>query len=65
MKRHNMSGQPASHGVSQTHRKTGSSGGMGRVWPGKRNHGHMGCVDRIHLNLQVSQTANMKKWRGR
>lgn len=29
MKRHHMKGQPASHGVTKTHRKMGASGGGG------------------------------------
>jgi len=29
MKRHGMKGQPASHGVSKTHRKMGATGGGG------------------------------------
>lgn len=29
MKRHGMKGQPASHGVTKTHRKMGATGGGG------------------------------------
>lgn len=45
MKRHNMKGQPASHGVTKTHRKMGATGGgqdPGRVFPGKKMPGRMG-----------------------
>ena len=45
MKRHNMKGQPASHGVTKTHRKMGATGGgqdPGRIWPGKKMPGRMG-----------------------
>ena len=40
-----MKGQPASHGVTKTHRKMGATGGgqdPGRVFPGKRMPGRMG-----------------------
>lgn len=42
-----MKGQPASHGVTKTHRKMGATGGgqdPGRIWPGKRMPGRMGGV---------------------
>ena len=45
MKRHHMKGQPASHGVTKTHRKMGATGGgqdPGRIWPGKKMPGRMG-----------------------
>lgn len=45
MKRHGMSGMPASHGVTKAHRKMGGTGGgqdPGRIWPGKRMAGRMG-----------------------
>jgi large subunit ribosomal protein L3 len=46
MKRHGFSGQPASHGVSLTHRAIGSAGGSqgsgSRVIPGKKMPGRMG-----------------------
>lgn len=44
MKRHNFSGQRATHGVSLMHRAIGSIGSsdMGRVWPGKRMSGRFG-----------------------
>lgn len=55
MKRHNFKGQPASHGVSLTHRSLGSTGGKGdrRVFPGKKMPGHMGCRNVTHRNLLV------------
>ena len=45
MKRWGFSGQPASHGVSKTHRSLGSTGQCqdpGKVWPGKKMPGRMG-----------------------
>lgn len=44
MKRWGFSGQPASHGVTKTHRRPGAIGGgiKHRVWPGKKMPGHMG-----------------------
>lgn len=46
MKRHGFKGQPASHGVSLTHRSMGSAGGSqgsgSRVHPGKKMPGRMG-----------------------
>ena len=44
MKRHGFSGQPATHGTTQVHRKPGSVGSMdaGRVFPGKKLPGRMG-----------------------
>ena len=56
MKRHGMKGQPASHGVTKTHRKMGATGGggdPGRIWPGKRMPGRMGGVRRTIQNLKV------------
>lgn len=45
IKRHNFSGQRATHGVSLMHRAVGSIGSsdMGRVWPGKRMPGRYGA----------------------
>ncbi|MCX7905721.1 MAG: 50S ribosomal protein L3 [Elusimicrobiales bacterium] len=46
MKRHNFSGQPASHGASDRERAPGSLASrraLGRVIPGKRMAGHLGC----------------------
>jgi ribosomal protein L3 len=57
MKRHGMAGQPASHGVTKTHRKMGATGGggdPGRIWPGKRMPGRMGCKRRTIPSLKVS-----------
>ena len=43
MKRWGFHGQPASHGVSLTHRSRGSLGSrIGRVWKGTKMAGHMG-----------------------
>jgi large subunit ribosomal protein L3 len=45
MKRYGFKGQPASHGVSKSHRGMGSSGQCqdpGKVWPGKKMPGRMG-----------------------
>lgn len=43
MKRHGFKGQPASHGVSVTHRSLGSVGASGtKMWPGRRMAGRMG-----------------------
>ena len=45
MKRHGFAGQPASHGVSKTHRAIGSTGGCqdpGKVFKGKKMPGRMG-----------------------
>jgi large subunit ribosomal protein L3 len=59
MKRHGFSGQPASHGVSLTHRSMGSSGGSqgsgSRVLPGKRMAGRMGNESVTVKNLKVLQ----------
>ena len=58
MKRHGMSGQPASHGVTKTHRKMGATGGggdPGRIWPGKRMPGRMGCKRRTVPSLKVNR----------
>ncbi|KAI9893200.1 MAG: 54S ribosomal protein L9, mitochondrial [Vezdaea aestivalis] len=59
MKKHGMSGQPASHGVSLTHRAMGSAGpsqgGGSRVHPGKRMAGRMGGQRNTVQNLQVLQ----------
>lgn len=59
MKRHGMGGQPASHGVSLTHRSLGSAGGGqgsgSRVHPGKRMAGRMGNERHTIQNLRVLQ----------
>jgi large subunit ribosomal protein L3 len=56
MKRHNFSGQPASHGNSVSHRAPGAIGQRqtpGRVFPGKRMAGHLGNVRATVACLQV------------
>jgi large subunit ribosomal protein L3 len=56
IKRHNFSGQRASHGNSLSHRAAGSTGqnqDPSRVFPGKRMAGHMGDVRRSVQNLVV------------
>ncbi|MFZ9202310.1 MAG: 50S ribosomal protein L3 [Opitutales bacterium] len=57
MKRHNMDGQPDSHG-HMMHRRIGSIGMRqtpGHVFKGKRMPGHMGNVRRTSQNLRVVQ----------
>eukprot|EP00201_Polytomella_parva_P011914 CAMPEP_0175057222 /NCGR_PEP_ID=MMETSP0052_2-20121109/11137_1 /TAXON_ID=51329 ORGANISM="Polytomella parva, Strain SAG 63-3" /NCGR_SAMPLE_ID=MMETSP0052_2 /ASSEMBLY_ACC=CAM_ASM_000194 /LENGTH=304 /DNA_ID=CAMNT_0016322397 /DNA_START=238 /DNA_END=1152 /DNA_ORIENTATION=+ len=56
MKRWGFKGLPASHGVSLSHRKPGSTGGRqdpGKIWKGKKLPGHMGKESRMMRNLQV------------
>jgi large subunit ribosomal protein L3 len=57
MKRWGFKGQPASHGVSLTHRSMGSAGqsqgGGSRVYPGKRMAGRMGGQQVTVQNLKV------------
>ncbi len=56
IKRHNFSGQNASHGNSVSHRVPGSIGHSqdpGRVFPGKKMAGHMGNVTRTIQNLDI------------
>ncbi|KZF25498.1 mitochondrial 54S ribosomal protein YmL9 [Xylona heveae TC161] len=57
MKRHGFSGQPASHGISLTHRSLGSAGqsqgGGSRVYPGKRMAGRMGNEQVTVQNVKV------------
>jgi large subunit ribosomal protein L3 len=56
MKRHHFRGQPASHGVSVSHRAPGSIGQRqtpGRVFPGKKMSGHLGNVRRTVTSLEV------------
>jgi large subunit ribosomal protein L3 len=56
MKRHNFRGQPASHGVSVSHRAPGSIGQRqtpGRVFPGKKMSGHMGSTRVTVSSLEV------------
>lgn len=54
MKRWGFGGQPATHGVSVVHRSHGSTGSkIGKVFPGKKMAGHMGCDQKTILNLYV------------
>jgi len=56
MKKYGFGGQPASHGVSVTHRHGGSIGQRqdpGKVWPGKKMPGRMGGKRGRNLNLQI------------
>ncbi|MCB1026411.1 MAG: 50S ribosomal protein L3 [Microthrixaceae bacterium] len=56
MKRHNFSGQPASHGAHKVHRKPGAVGACatpGRVFKGTRMPGRMGGDKVTTLNLEV------------
>jgi large subunit ribosomal protein L3 len=59
MKRHNFSGQGASHGNHKHHRAPGSIGSCsfpGRVFKGLRMAGHMGHEQVTTLNLEVVQS---------
>lgn len=56
MKRHNFSGMPASHGSSDKERSPGSIASrrsLGRVLPGQRMAGHMGCVKVTVQKIEV------------
>ena len=56
MRRHHFSGQPASHGVSVSHRSLGSTGSVqdpGRVWKGKKMAGRLGGERDTQLNLEL------------
>ena len=56
MKRHNFSGQRASHGVSLSHRVAGSTGQCqdpGRVFKGRKMSGHMGDERSTVQNLEI------------
>jgi large subunit ribosomal protein L3 len=56
MKRHNFSGQKASHGTHRVHRKPGSVGACAtpaRVFKGTRMAGRMGGQKTTTLNLEV------------
>jgi len=58
MKRHNFSGQGASHGNHKHHRAPGSIGSCsfpGRVFKGLKMAGHMGNEQVTTLNLEVVQ----------
>jgi large subunit ribosomal protein L3 len=59
MKRHNFSGQGASHGNHKHHRAPGSIGACsfpGRVFKGLRMAGHMGHEQVTTLNLEVVES---------
>ena len=61
MKRHNFSGQRASHGVSLSHRAMGSTGQCqdpGKVFKGKKMPGHMGARRVTVQNLEVVEIDN-------
>lgn len=64
MKRHGFSGQPASHGVSLTHRSMGSAGqsqgGGSRVYPGKKMAGRMGGQQVTTQNVKVVKVDDEK-----
>ena len=56
IKRHHFSAQPATHGVSISHRALGGTGQCqdpGRVFPGKKMPGHLGVAKRTTQNLEV------------
>ena len=56
MKRHNFSGQGASHGVHKVHRAPGSIGACAtpaRVFKGQKMAGRMGGERTTMLNLEV------------
>ena len=59
MKRHGFKGLGASHGVSLSHRKLGSTGQCqdpGKVFKGKKMAGHMGDLRATAQNLEVVST---------
>lgn len=56
IKRYGFGGNPATHGVSKTHRKPGSSGGSsypGKIFKGKTMPGHLGNERVTVKNLEV------------
>ena len=56
MKRHNFSGLSATHGVSVSHRSSGSTGQRqdpGKVFKGKKMAGHMGNKLRTIQNIEI------------
>ena len=56
MKRHNFSGLRATHGVSVSHRSSGSTGQRqdpGKVFKGKKMAGHMGDKLRTMQNIEI------------
>ena len=64
MKRGGFTGQPASHGVSLTHRSMGSAGqsqgGGSRVYPGKKMAGRMGGHQVTMQNVKVVKVDDEK-----
>ena len=59
MKRHNFSGNRATHGVSISHRSHGSTGQRqdpGKVFKGKKMAGHMGDKLRTMQNIEIVKT---------
>ena len=59
MKRHNLGGLRATHGVSISHRSHGSTGQRqdpGKVFKGKKMAGHMGDKIRTIQNIEVIKT---------
>ena len=59
MKRHNFSGNRATHGVSISHRSHGSTGQCqdpGKVFKGKKMAGRLGNVKKTMQNLKIIQT---------
>ena len=64
MKRWGFKGQPASHGVSLTHRSMGSAGqsqgGGSRVYPGKKMAGRMGGHQVTMQNVKVVKVDDEK-----
>ena len=64
MKKHGFHGQPASHGVSLTHRSMGSAGqsqgGGSRVYPGKKMAGRMGGEQVTTQNIKVVKVDSEK-----
>lgn len=56
MKRYGFGGQPATHGVSVTHRSLGSTGcrqDPGKVFKNKKMPGHMGLNNIVFENVQI------------
>ncbi|CAI5755640.1 unnamed protein product [Candida verbasci] len=59
MKRWGFKGQPATHGVTKTHRKAGGHGGNqdpGRIFPGHKGEGRMGGKNNTKFNIEVLKT---------
>ena len=63
MKRHNIGGLRATHGVSISHRSHGSTGQCqdpGKVFKGKKMAGHMGAARVTTQNLEVVKTDSVR-----